>query len=247
MIFSFNLNLAELVTSLCLLSYPVINVAFHDEFGIIADQWRQSWKCLSLESLFSLSSQTSLAFTLCLSVYLTIHIPSVIHRTSSQKVTFLKVITVWLIFAAMGSALQLLEYARNTDPFNYFCFPFTTQFPSDPLVLGLHICMVILDSLLVVAIIISYGYLVVFTIRRQRNKQLESVGSKRKKNLHKLQTRMGVVILSTIRTWIPILCVQILVLLHITVLPEIYLWCILVSLPITLVIDPILVVRSVVV
>ena len=70
MLFSINLSLAELLTALCLLSYPVINVVFQDTFGIIADQWRNSWKCLGLESLFPLSSRASLAFAVCLSVLL---------------------------------------------------------------------------------------------------------------------------------------------------------------------------------
>ena len=37
MLYSINLSLTEFVTSLCLLSYPVINVVYHDVFGIIAD------------------------------------------------------------------------------------------------------------------------------------------------------------------------------------------------------------------
>ena len=38
MLYSINLSFAELVTSLCLLSYSVTNVVYHDKFGIIADQ-----------------------------------------------------------------------------------------------------------------------------------------------------------------------------------------------------------------
>ena len=36
MLFSVNLTLAELVTSLCLLSFSVLNVLYHDVFGIVA-------------------------------------------------------------------------------------------------------------------------------------------------------------------------------------------------------------------
>ena len=62
-LYSTNLSLAEFVTSLCLLSYSVVNVVYHEKFGIIADQWRHSLKCLSLESLFSVSSQA--CFGIC--------------------------------------------------------------------------------------------------------------------------------------------------------------------------------------
>ena len=85
MVFSMNLSLAELVTSACLLSYSVINVIYQDIFGIIADQWRFSWKCLSLECLLSVSSQASLAFAACLSVLLAIRIPSPTRTDSSHK------------------------------------------------------------------------------------------------------------------------------------------------------------------
>ena len=92
--------------------------------------------------------------------------------------------------------------------------------------------------------IISYGYLLVFTIKRRRNKALQSV-SKRKDKLQKLGARLTVLILSTALTWTPVICVQILVLLQITILPKIYFWCILVSFPINLTIDPILLIRNI--
>ena len=40
MLYSTNLSFAEFVTSLCLLSYSIINVVYDDKFGISADQWR---------------------------------------------------------------------------------------------------------------------------------------------------------------------------------------------------------------
>ena len=90
---------------------------------------------------------------------------------------------------------------QNSDPHNYFCFPFTTLFPSDRLMLCLQFLMVMLDNLLVMACVISHGYLLVFTIRRRRNKTLQSVG-KRKEKLQKLGVRSTVLILSTVLTWI---------------------------------------------
>ena len=143
MLFSINLTLAELVTSFCLLSYSVINVVFHDVFGVIADQWRHSWKCLGLEILFSLSSRASLAFAVCLSVHFAVHIPSLINKKSSQKATVFQILIIWLLMTSLCITLQILEYMRNIDPFNYFCFPFTTLFPSDPLILSFQIVMLI--------------------------------------------------------------------------------------------------------
>ena len=124
MLYSINISLAELATSLCLLSYSMINVFYHDEFGIIADRWRNSMKCLSLECLFSLSSRACLAFAVCLSVHFAIHIPSVIHKESSQKAAVFQIIIMWFVITSMSIGVQVLEHIHNTDPFNYFCFPF---------------------------------------------------------------------------------------------------------------------------
>ena len=243
MLYSINLGFAELVTSLCLLSYSMINVVYDDEFGVIADLWRDSLKCLSLEILFSVSSRLCLAFALCLSVHFAIHIPSVMERKSSLKATLFQIIVIWLIIAAICVTLQVLEQMLNIDPLNYFCFPFTTSFPTDPLILGLQSVLLILDIILIIATIVCHGYLLVFTIRRSKNKTLQNVG-KRKERLQKLGARLAVLILSTVLTWIPVVCVQILAFAKITILPNIYFWCILVSFPINLIIDPILLIRS---
>ena len=245
MLFSINLSLAELINALCLLSYPVINVIFDNVFGIIADQWRHSLKCLSLESLFSMSSRASLAFAVCLSVHFAIHIPSIIHRKSRQKVTLFQIIITWLIIISTSIAVHILECIHNIDPFNYFCFPFTTSFPSDPLILGIQIILLVIDCLLVIVSVASHGYLLVFVIKRRMNKALQSV-SKRTGKLQKLAVRLTVLIASTVLTWIPILCVQIIVLFQITILPTIYFWCILVSFPVNLIIDPILLIRTII-
>ena len=242
-LYSTNLSLAELVTSLCLLSYSVINVTYHDVFGIIADLWRRSLKYLSLEILFSVSSRACLAFAVCLSVHFAIHIPSIIPKKSSKKATVFHIIIMWLIITTISIALQVLEHIHNTDPFNYFCFPFTTLFPSDPLILSLQSMLLILDVILLIITIVSYVYLLVFTIRRSKNKTLQNV-DKRKERLQKLGARLTVIILSTVLTWMPVVCLQILVLVKITILPDIYFWCILVSFPINLIIDPILLIRN---
>ena len=243
MLYSINLSFAELVTSLCLLSYSVINVVFHDEFGVIADRWRHSLKCLSLESLFSVSSRLCLAFAVCISVHFTIHIPSVIPRKSSQKLTFFQIIIIWLLITSICITVQVLGQMRNIDRFNYFCFPFTTVFLPDPLILSLQSLLLILDIILLIVTFVCHGYLLVFTIRRSRNKTLQSVG-KRKERLQKLGARLTVLIVSTVLTFMPVVVVQILVLSKITISPNIYFWCILVSFPINLIIDPILLIRN---
>ena len=133
---------------------------------------------------------------------------------------------------------------HDIDPYNYFCFPFTTLFPSDPLIFGLQIVTVLFDSLLVMVSIVSHSYLLVFTIKRGRNQALQSV-NKRKQKLEKFAARLTVLILSTALTWIPILCMQSVILLQITIFHNIYLTCILISFSVNLILDPILLIRNV--
>ena len=242
-LFSMNLSLAELVTSFCLLSYSVINVVFSGVFEVIGDQWRYSWKCLNLEGLLSVSSRSSLAFAVCLSVHFAIHIPSIIRRKSSQKAACFQIIITWVFITSVCIAVQILKHMHAIDPYNYFCFPFTTLFPSDPLIFGLQIVTVLFDSLLVMVSIISYGYLLVFIVKRGRNQALQSV-SKRKKNLEKFAARLTVLILSTVLTWLPILCMQVVTLLQVTIFHNVYFTCILVSFSVNLMLDPILLIRN---
>ena len=245
-VFSMNLCLAELVTSVCLLSYSVINVIYQDIFGIIADQWRQSWKCLSLECLFSVSSQASLAFAVCLSVLYAIHIPSLTRRDYSRKTVFGQLVILWIFIISVSIPLHILEHVQKIDPFNYFCLPFTTSLSSDPTTLSIQIMVIILNFLLVLTCIISYSYLLVFISKKKRDQALKSV-AKRQKKLMRSAIRMTVPILSTSFTWIPVLIIQILVLFQVTISPNIYLWCLMVTFPINLIIDPVLLIRNTVV
>ena len=190
MFFSMNVSLAELVTSLCLLSYSVINIVFDGTFGIFADQWRHSWKCVGLESLFSVSSRASCAFAGFLSIHFAIHIPSITKRKSKLKTTVFQIILMWFLITSICVTVQVLELIHNIDPSNYFCFPFTTVFPSDPLMLSLQTVVVLLDILLVMVTIVSYGYLLMFTIGRRRNEALQSV-DKRRAKLQKVWCQTG--------------------------------------------------------
>ena len=196
-----------------------------------------------MEGLFSVSSRSSLAFAACLSVHFAIHIPSLIRKDSNMKVACFQIIITWVFITSACIAVQILKHMHDIDPYNYFCFPFATFFPSDTLIFWLQIVTVLFDSLLVMVSIVSHSYLLVFTIKRGRNQALQSV-SKRKQKLEKFAARLTVLILSTVLTWIPILCVQIVILLQITIVRNIYLTCILTSLSVNLILDPILLIRN---
>ena len=169
-----------------------------------------------------------------------------IRREASQNTVFLQVVFMWVLIISMCIPVQVLEHMRNMDPLNYFCLPFTTSRSADPLILSIQIVVVIFDILFVMICIVSYSYLLVFNSKQKRIKALKSV-SKRKDKLRRFAIRMTVFILSTSFTWIPVLVVQILVLFQMTITPDIYLWCLLVTFPVNLIIDPVLLIRSVII
>ena len=193
-----------------------------------------------------MSSQVSLAFAVYLSVHFAIHIPSMLRSEASQNTVFLQVLLIWVLIIPMCTPVQVVEHMQNMDLFNYFCLPFTTSLSADPLILSIQIVILIFDVLFVMICIVSYRYLLVFNSKQKRIKTLKYV-SKRKEKLQKFAIRMTVLILSTSFTWIPVLVVQILVVLQITIPPDIYLWCLMVTFPVNLIIDPVLLIRSVIV
>ena len=191
-----------------------------------------------------MSSQASLAFAVYLSVHFAIHIPSMIHKEVGQKRAFAQAVITWILIIAICITKEILEHMRNMDPFDYFCLPFTSSLSIDPLILSIQIVMVIVDVFLVVICIVSYSYLLVFITKQRRNKALKSV-RKRKEKLQRFAIRMAVLILSTVFTWLPVLVVQILVVFQVTITPDMCLWCLMLTFPVNLIIDPVLLIRNI--
>ena len=167
-------------------------------------------------------------------------------QTAKAEYSTLTIVFMWILIISMCIPIQILEHMRNMDPFNYFCLPFTTSLSADSLMLSRQMVMVIFDLFLVMICIVSYSYLLVFITKQKRIEALKSV-SKRKEKLQKFAIRMAVLILSTSFTWVPVLVVQILVVLQVTITPDIYLWCLMVAFPVNLIIDPVLLIRTMII
>ena len=240
---SLNLSLAEMITSICLLSYPSFNVYFDGVFGIMADQWRYSWQCLGLETLFFISSQASLATSVIMSVHFAIIIPSVVPQTIETRRTVWFLAVIWLAITALSLVITFTQISTSHSPFNYFCLPFITYKPTSVAAKTFYILLLVTDFGLICTCLSCYIFLFVY-IRKQIGKKSLKAVQKRTEALQKFAYRMAIVIFSNSLTWTPILLLQLLVLVGMEIQQQIILWVLLSCLPVNLLIDPVLVIRN---
>ena len=238
---SLNLSVSEMIMSVCLLSYPCYNVYYDGIFGAVADQWRHSWRCFALESLFFTSSQVFLATSVVMSLHFAIVIPSIVPQNTDSKQLIWIIIGIWISIISITLALMSSQISITSYPMNYFCLPFITSTPSSPAVQGIYISLIITDCILVATSISCYVFLFIY-IRKQINKKSLKAVQKRAEALQKFAARMALVILSTTLTWLPILLLQLIILIGTLVQQHIVLWILLSCLPVNLIIDPILVI-----
>ena len=93
-IMSFNINFADMVVSVCILSLSVYNIYYQGVFGIYADIWRQTIACYSLELSILVGNKCSLIFSVYLAAVFYIQITSLVKKTPSMKKNLATVILV---------------------------------------------------------------------------------------------------------------------------------------------------------
>ena len=239
---SVNRSIAELITSVCLLSYPCINMYFDKVFGVIADQWRSSWQCIGLEFFFFISSQACLTLSLFMSIHFTLNIASLIpNKKDPRKV--LTMLVIWSLLLGISSAWSATQVSISSNPFNYFCLPFVTIIPDKIELKIVYYLLIIIDGIMVCSSVSCYTFLFAFTRKRIRDKSLKAV-KKGTRVLWKFTFRMAMVIFSDSLTWTPILLMQILVLAGIDIDEKKIMWILLTCLPVNLMIDPIFIIRN---
>ena len=241
---SMNLSIAECLVSACLFSFSIFNVLYDGVFGIMADVWRQSWKCAILDFQLSLFSRTTLAIAAYISVLLAITIPSTVKPKSSQQKTLMYIGLIWIVVAVGSFAKQYVFSWENADPLNYFCLPFSARLINSWEVITLHVIVLAADTLMVSVCVSSYTFLFLHIFRARENVPLVN-NTSRKRRLKRCAIRMAVLILSTSMTWIPVITIQLLVLTFVGIAPNAMFWCVLITLPVNLVIDPMLMIRSI--
>ena len=236
---SFNISLADILISGCLLSLPFYNLYFYKVFGFYADQWTQSINCSVLQCLSFVSSEASLIFAIYLSVHTTTQLTTIIPRFISRRNHYVNMICIWALIVVVGVAKQIIWYKYNANEYNYYCLPFQIPPKTHLFISSIHISIIVINILLIFTYCTSYSYLLLFI--NNSEKANESTGIRKIKGIKRLKTRLTFLILSNILTWTPLLIIQCFSLLRIQMVQgTVFLWIVFISLPVNLLLDPVL-------
>ena len=237
-----NLNFCELLTSGCLLSYPFFNMYYDGNFGIIAGKWRKSIQCFVLELVFFISSQVALISAAHSAIHTAVYIPS-IRRKSRKRMTFFIIAFAWILIFSISFLVKYFQPIDTEELTNYFCLPFITSSPTISMDSLFYILFLSLDFCLAILCVVCYSYLMVFTYRQGKAKIRRNT---KNRALQKVAFRMAALMITTLITWIPVLIIQILAMTSISIHPNSFFWVVITSLPANLLIDPLLIIRSVI-
>ena len=238
-IMSFNITLADMMVSVCLLLLSIYNVYYQGAFGVYADAWRESIACYSLEVAVFACSECSLIF----SVYITVdsykHISSLVHRTHSMKPPLRTTASVWLSAIALGCCKLMVWEQYHANDFNYYCLPFQIIKVESFAIKGIQTGIIIINMVLIGTYIFVQFYLFkyIYSHTRKTRNVLKS-----KIPYHKIAVRASCLIISNVITWTPIFVTQLFIMFWKDINPTSVLLVLLVSLPANLLVNPIIVI-----
>ena len=234
---SLNLNIANSLTSCCVLSFSFFNLYFRGRFGVLADHWRVSFNCMGLEWTFFLSCQSYLIVAVFMSIHFAIYIPSTKQHEKSPGRVIKELMLLWFLSISSATGRQVVMYGYENDPYNYFCLPFITFKPVNYISLAMHITVLVSQLICCLIIICCYSFLFKFTIKQKGNTMLQHL-EKRKKLLVQFATKTVILICINLLTWFPTLVIQLVTLSGMLVSPAAFFWIILTSISVNLTLTP---------
>ena len=241
-VMSFNITIADMVVSLCLLSLSVYNEYYQGVFGAYADVWRHSIACYSLELSLFVCTECSLIFSVILATVSYVQITSLFHTAHSMK-KYLRYLGIalgtWLSMVLMGIGKLILWNLFQANNFNYYCLPFQIMRTESTALIGIQTSVIAIDMLLI-GVYIAIQFCLLFFLRGHA----KATGCLLKSRIrhHKIAVRMSCIITSNILTWSPILFTQLFIMYWKDINPSILLLVLLVSLPANLLVNPIILV-----
>jgi hypothetical protein len=236
-VMSLNITLADSIVSLCLLSISIYNLSFEGTFGAYADQWRQSFQCISLEFLMFVSTKCSLIYTIYLSVATYFQITSLL-RTSKPIVRYyMESLAILGSVVVAGISKHVVYSIHDANELNYYCLPFQVTTIKHLGILIAQIIVLLLDVVLVASYIATQTLLMRY-IRRHVKETSNTFTTKI--NDRKVAIRTSCMITCTLLTWSPILVTQLCLLFGHDIDPSTVFLIALTSLPANLLVHPIL-------
>ena len=191
----FNITLANMIVSVCLLSLSVYNWHYQGVFGIYADVWRQSVACYTLELSLFVCTECSLIFSVYLAAVSHNQITSLVKQSHSMKKYLSIVASVWISMLLLGICkLVIWEYFQAND-FNYFCLPFQMIKIESYVTVGMQTGIMSVDVLLIGIFIL----IEVFILRYLSTHAKETSGVlKPRINYKKIAIRISCLIMSNV-------------------------------------------------
>ena len=239
LIMLFNITLADLIVSVCILSLSISNAVYQGSFGTYADIWRQSEACYSLEVAMFVCTECSLCFSVYLAAASYNQITSLVKKSYSSRRHVIVVVSIWISMVLLGiSKLMIWDYYEAND-FNYYCLPFQMMKTERPVIIGIQTGIISID-ILSLAVYISIQ---VCLLRYLHDHAKETSGVlKSKVHNNKIVIRISCLITNNILTWTPVLIIQMFIMFGKNISPSTVLLVLLVSLPSNLLVNPIILV-----
>ena len=205
---------ADLCVSLCLLCLAFVDLYYKGLFGLLAEFWRGSFFCKSLEMMMFIGSNNSLIFLGFMSIVTTVDITT-LRRGSLFRMK--GPITVWLLSTSCGVTRQVLLSYLGPDPYNYFCLPF--QFSPHGSLWFLMCIQIVFASTVICIIICADIYLLKYLFNFDKVHKI-SLRSTKSFSTRKVAIRVSLLIVSSILSWLPILITQSMILLNVFISKE---------------------------
>ena len=233
--FAMTLAISDAVTAACFLSLCIADGKFHGEFGLIADQWRESFMCNFIEFSMFVSSNISLVSLMCYAIFTT---KSITQLTIQKSRGIVLPIVISAILILLGLSRQITLYMYDHDVHNYFCFPFTFSPTESTIVFALQWLSITFNLLIICISIISYAYLFRFLLSVSKN---VTIGKRVTKSFSKkkIATMLAMYIIISMFSFTPSLITQSLVLMNVMIDPNIFFFIVIVTVPLNTALDPI--------
>ena len=239
LLISFNITLADMIVSMCLLFLSVYNVYYKGVFGIYADVFRQSVACYSMELSIFVCTECSLILSVYLAAASYSQTTSLVRQAHSIRKYLSIIASVWISMLLLGICkLSIWDYYEAND-FNYYCLPFQMMKSENHIIIGIQTGIISVDMLLIgIYILIEFCILrYLYTHVKETSGIIRSTI-----NYRKISIRMSCLIMSNILTWTPVLVTQLFIMFWKDIIPSTVLLVFLVSIPANLLVNPIILV-----
>ena len=204
-----------------------------------ANTWKESFSCWALEIFMFTGIECSPVFPVYLSFVSYVQISSLIPKPTSMKAHLAKSTTIWVLSILCRVSKTVLWKLHDVNELNYYCIPFQMTQIKDPLLVAFHSCIMIFN----VALLGIYIFIQILLIRFLHG-HIKATKSYFKSQIesHKVAVRVSILISSNLATWLPIIALQSFVIFAMDLDHSIYFLVLIVTVPINLLINPVLIV-----